>query len=104
MSEIFHKRPVRASRKQRMCSWCGTHIEVGQPYDSYRWRNQCDNGHCEMHPECLTACDEVSYDEGGFFLFGIGDFHRGCGCASGDCRCHESTDDEAAIAMEVSDD
>ncbi len=87
MGETFHERSVKSSRKRRVCYWCGDYINIGNPYESYRWRSYGDSGSCEMHPECRKACSKVAHAEGGWFTFGIGDFNRGCGCERGHCEC-----------------
>lgn len=77
MVTSFHEKSVRRSRKRRRCDWCGELIEVGQPYDSYRWSDGGDAGTVRMHPECLVAMDRVAESEGGSFAWSPGDFRRG---------------------------
>ena len=67
MSDTFHERSVKASRKIRRCDWCGESIKIGEPYESYRWRDGSDGGNVYMHPECLEAMRRTSREEGGFF-------------------------------------
>ena len=55
MSETFHHSSVKRSRKQRHCDWCAEMIEIGQPYESYRWADGSDGGTVRMHPECYKA-------------------------------------------------
>lgn len=87
MPDIFHETTVAKSRKDRVCSWCGSAIEIGKPYRGYSWRDGGDVSREEMHPECYDAmCDEATA-EGAFITWSIGDYHRGCRCANGDCQC-----------------
>lgn len=87
MSETFHQVEVKKSRKQRQCSWCAYRIEVGDPYKGYSFKSGGDFGRVEMHQECYSAMQQVASEGGGWFAWSVGDFHRGCGCASGDCKC-----------------
>lgn len=89
MAETFHQAEVNKSRKQRQCSWCARLIEVGDPYKGYSFKGGSDFGRVEMHPECYSAMQQVAFEEGGWFDWSAGDFHRGCGCASGDCKCSD---------------
>lgn len=90
MAETFHAVSVQKSRKRRQCSWCAEMIEVGDPYEAYSFRDGCDFGRVQMHPECLAAARDVANSEGCYFEWSIGEFHRGCGCAAGDCKCKPS--------------
>ena len=65
MSDTFHEQSVKASRKVRRCDWCGELINIGQSYESYRWRDGSDGGTVVMHPECLQAMGRTSDEEGG---------------------------------------
>ena len=76
MSETFHHSSVQRSRKERQCDWCAEKIEVGQPYESYRWADGSDGGTVRMHPECYAAMRQESQDNPGVEWF-AGDFVRG---------------------------
>lgn len=73
MSDTFHEQSVKASRKARRCDWCGELINIGQSYESYRWRDGSDGGTVVMHPECLQAMERTSREEGGWWI----DWDRG---------------------------
>ena len=77
MSDTFHEQSVKASRKTRRCDWCGELIEIGQPYESYRWRDGSDGGTVLMHPECLQAMGRTSREEGGWIDWDRGGNVRG---------------------------
>ena len=87
MSETFHTQIVQRSRKKRQCSWCGELIEIGDPYNAYRFRDGGDTGKVIMHPECYVAMVVVADEEGDCFEWGVGDFNRGCGCERWSCQC-----------------
>lgn len=74
---FFHEQSVKRSRKKRRCDWCWEAIEIGHPYESYRWSDGGDVGEVRMHPECLAAMDKVTKAEGGNFVWSPGDFRRG---------------------------
>jgi hypothetical protein len=73
VSDTFHEQSVKASRKARRCDWCGELINIGQSYESYRWRDGSDGGTVVMHPECLQAMERTSREEGGWWI----DWDRG---------------------------
>ena len=77
MMASFHEQSVKRSRKRRRCDWCGELIEIGQPYESYRWADGGDVGTVTMHPECLAAMDRAAKAEGGNIVWSPGDFRRG---------------------------
>jgi hypothetical protein len=62
VSETFHHTSVKASRKERHCDWCAEMIEIGQPYESYRWADGSDGGTVRMHPECYAAMQQECQD------------------------------------------
>ena len=73
----FQHQSVARSRKRRRCDWCYEAIEIGQPYDSYRFACPGDTGTVRMHPECLEASAEMAKQEGGWFEWDLGEFKRG---------------------------
>ena len=77
MSDTFHEQSVTASRKVRRCDWCGERIQIGHPYESYRWRDGSDGGTVLMHPECLQAMGRTSREEGGWIDWDRGENVRG---------------------------
>ena len=77
MSDTFHEQSVKASRKVRRCDWCGELIQIGQPYESYRWRDGSDGGTVVMHPECRQAMGRTSDEEGGWIDWDRGENVRG---------------------------
>jgi hypothetical protein len=87
MGETFHECEMQKSRRRRQCTWCAIAIEIGEPYRAYSWRDGGMFGRVQMHPECYAAMLDVATEEGGWLEWSVGDFHRGCGCASGDCEC-----------------
>lgn len=87
MSVTYFERTVKKSSKPYQCSWCIEQIEQGQPYSFYGWRDGKETGVERMHPECFAAMREMESIEGGWFFWIVGDFHRGCCCANGDCKC-----------------
>lgn len=76
MSETFHHQTVTRSRKARECVWCGESIEIGQPYESYRWSDDGNTGKVVMHPECYRVMGEFCREEPDWPL-GFGEFGRG---------------------------
>lgn len=76
MSETFHHNSVKRSRKERHCDWCAQKIEVGQPYESYRWADGSDGGTVRMHPECYEAMSRASRLDP-HMVWSPGDFVRG---------------------------
>jgi len=78
MSTIFHYRQIAASRKRRRCDWCAESIEIGEPYEAYRWRDGCEAGAAYMHPECIAACQRLARDpDDPVREFTPGEFARG---------------------------
>jgi len=73
----FWHQSVTKSRKRRRCDWCGEMIDIGQPYDSYRFATSGNAGTVRMHPECLEASDEMAKQGGGWIEWDIGEFRRG---------------------------
>ena len=73
----FHHQSVKRSRKPRTCTWCGDPVEIGHPYQSYRWVDGRDAGTVVLHPECGDAMDEVSKTDTHFVGWCPGDFLRG---------------------------
>jgi hypothetical protein len=79
----FHWRAVKRARKQRQCTWCAEHVDVGQPYESYRWSE--DGSSVVLHPECSKAMELLNKQDPDF-MWVDGEFFRG----STHCRCdHE---------------
>ena len=76
MSETFHHNSVKRSRKERHCDWCAEMIEIGQPYESYRWRESGDCYTVCMHPECFVAMSRASRLDPRM-VWSPGDFARG---------------------------
>jgi hypothetical protein len=52
-------------------------IDIGQPYDSYRFVVFDDACTVRMHPECLKASGDLAKQEGGWFEWDLGEFRRG---------------------------
>ena len=77
MSDTFHEQSVKASRKVRRCDWCGELIQIGQPFESYRWRDGSDGGTVVMHPECREAMHRTSREDGGWIDWQQGENRRG---------------------------
>lgn len=77
MSDTFHARSIRSSRKIRTCDWCGELIRIGEPYESYRWREGGDVGTIRVHPECLDAMRRTAREEGGWIDWEPLENHRG---------------------------
>lgn len=73
----FHEQSVKRSRKRRQCTWCAERIEIGQPYESYRFADGGDIGHVVLHPECMVAMQEMAKIEKYGFEWSPGDFARG---------------------------
>ncbi len=44
---------TRKSRRQRVCSWCGQHIEIGELYWHWMYYDRYDTGPVDMHVECF---------------------------------------------------
>jgi hypothetical protein len=74
---VFHHQTVKRSRKVRQCTWCGDPVEIGQPYQSYRWADGGDAGTVVLHPECSDAMDAVGKTDPHFVGWCPGDFVRG---------------------------
>ena len=87
MAVIFHEVSVARSRRLRQCSWCAGRIEIGEPYRAYEFRDGGDHGYVALHPECYSAMQELTANEGWWFEWSIGDFNRGCTCQNGFCKC-----------------
>lgn len=86
MSATFHHSHTRKSRKQRQCNWCAEPIKVGQPNESYRWRDGDEYATVHMHPECYQAmCDETKSDP--YLMWSPGDFARGTAQGHADPCC-----------------
>jgi len=73
----FHSRVVRWARKPRTCTWCGDPVEIGQPYQSYRWVDGRDAGTVVLHPECSDAMARLTATDPHFWGWSDGDFLRG---------------------------
>lgn len=73
----FHHQTVARSRKTRTCTWCGEPVEIGQPYQSYRWAEGGDAGMVVLHPECGDAMDSTGITNPNFVGWSVGDFVRG---------------------------
>ena len=73
----FHQQAVKRSRKVRQCTWCGESVEIGQPYQSYRWADGGDAGTVILHPECGDAMDSAGNTNPHFVGWSVGDFVRG---------------------------
>ncbi len=55
---------IKRARKPRLCDWCRTAIDIGEPYT--RWRYFEDGEPpmlVRMHPECLEAAADGDDDE-----------------------------------------
>ena len=76
---VFHRRAIKRSRKPRTCTWCGELVEIGQPYQSYRWAEGGDAGTVVLHPECGDAMDAAgrANPQLDFLGWSEGDFLRG---------------------------
>jgi hypothetical protein len=72
----FHQRSVKRSRKTRTCTWCGEPIEIGHPYQSYRWADGTESGTVLLHPECGDAMDQACKRDP-YLIWSHGDFLRG---------------------------
>jgi len=77
MAETFHHLSIKRARKARMCYWCAELIEIGRPYEQWRYKDGSDIGTVRMHPACQAACRQLSTDEGPDLSWSIGDFRRG---------------------------
>lgn len=73
----FHEQSIKRSRKRRRCTWCADIIEVGQPYESYRFADGGDVGHVVLHPECMVAQQEIAGREKWALEWSPGDYQRG---------------------------
>jgi len=73
----FHAQCVKRSRKPRTCTWCGDLVEIGHPYQSYRWAEGGDSGSVVLHPECGDAMDAAGRANPHFVGWSDGDFMRG---------------------------
>jgi uncharacterized protein YycO len=73
----YQHQSVTKSRKRKRCDWCGELIDVGQPYDSYRFVAFGNAGTARMHPECNSASGDVVKQEGSWVVRGLGEFRRG---------------------------
>ena len=73
----FHHQTVERSRKVRQCTWCGDPVEIGHPYQSYRWADGTESGTVVLHPECGDAMDAAGNTNPHFVGWSVGDFLRG---------------------------
>jgi hypothetical protein len=89
VTTTFHHTSTAASRKPRVCDWCGEAIAVGEPYEGYGYNTGYDRGYVTMHPECMRAMEPLAVEEGSGMTWDVGEFSRGCGCQRGDCRCEK---------------
>lgn len=78
---------TQVARKQYRCWWCGEHIEPGESYVRWRWKDSKFLLTIKTHPECRDAWDELSTDDDG--TIEQGDYARGCLCEHGNCECGE---------------
>jgi len=74
---VFHYQSVKRSRQQQTCTWCGELVEIGHPYQSYRWAEGGDAGTVVLHPECGDAMDAADKTDPHFVGWSEGDFVRG---------------------------
>ena len=72
----FHQRSVKRSHRARQCTWCGDPVEIGHPYQSYRWADGGDAGTVVLHPECGDAMTEACKRDPDL-IWSHGDFLRG---------------------------
>ena len=77
MAETFHHLSIKRARKARPCCWCAELIEIGTPYEQWRYKDGKDIQTVRMHPACQAACRQLSTDEGPDFSWSPGDFRRG---------------------------
>ena len=68
---------ARTSRKLRLCDWCGELIDIGDPYESYRRRDDHNSIAVQCHPECLAAMYRTAQQEGGWLDWQTGENERG---------------------------
>jgi hypothetical protein len=75
MAEILSRKTYK-TRKVRVCSWCGAHIEIGTQYERMvaLWE---DFTICIFHPECARAWDDWCVDAGPDDGWEFYDFKRG---------------------------
>jgi len=71
---------IKSAKKNHGCSWCGHTISIGEPYRRYRWHEGSDASTVKMHPECLSASEELIAIEKQAIGFMPGDHPRGCYC------------------------
>jgi len=64
------------ARKQHCCTWCYEHIEIGRLYMRYRYFDLGDAGTVKMHPECMSAMEDMADEEGGNIEWTPGEFER----------------------------
>ena len=64
------------ARKTHCCTWCYEHIEIGETYTRYCWFDRECVGTVKMHPECLSAMQDMANDEGGNIVWTPGEFER----------------------------
>jgi hypothetical protein len=80
MAETFHHISIKRARKLRRCCWCGELIEIGAPYEQWRYKDHRVIGTVRMHTGCEAAYRALllqARTEGFAFTWSIGDFKRG---------------------------
>lgn len=89
MAYATETREILKSRKSFTCDWCSEEIEVGSPYERYRWYSDGYASTIREHPECYIAM-VVSAAKDGEIEFDPGSNPRGCYCGfDADCpMCH----------------
>ena len=94
MATTTEVKRINKSVKTHGCSWCGQSIKKGGAYDRYRYYDGGYASTVKMHPECLTACDQLVSEYNEPIEFNAGDYPRGCYCEF-DCeKCSEVSDHE----------
>ncbi len=77
MAETFHYLSIKRARKARMCFWCAELIEVGRPYEQWRYKDHGVIETVRMHQSCKAAYRALARIEGSEFSWSPGDFKRG---------------------------
>jgi hypothetical protein len=75
-------RQVKASRRRRICNWCGDWIEAGKPYTSWFCYSERVTG--EVHPECREAFEKSDHPHDEPFTM---EYRRGCWCGENEEHC-----------------
>jgi hypothetical protein len=80
MGHATELQTIKAARSEHRCSWCAERIDIGTPYQRYRYYEGGDAGTVKLHPECNTALEETVREEGFDYEFFPGENPRGCNC------------------------